>query len=306
MKIVFVLVCLLLTTLSAFSQKGNKPKVFHVTDIKSSKLDIYIKNNNVIKIQYLVDGKYLGNKNDFNFSKSELMKELERIFPNPNSTGYAYLDIEDPYMDMLLNDNVRSKNFQKAQKLYLDVLSYAKRHRPNVKWGYYGIPFTTYWGRNIEFYSKNNKISSILKAVDVYFPSLYIFYNNLNFTLENSGYLQDNVKEAIKLSNKYNKEVIPFVMSRYHPSNRSKRFEHIESSDFSKYISLILESQETGKIVNGIALWNVDNYFYSINEAAIARDFKKSKAKNFNSFYENYLIKQFELINKEISNFYGK
>lgn len=290
----------------ASGQTTRKPKLYYVVDSKSVKLKEYERQNNIIKIQYLLDGNYLGKKNDFSFNKNELKKELDRIFPSPTSSGYAYLDIEDPYMEMIMNLDSQNQKFQKAQKLYLDVLAYAKQLRPNVKWGYYGIPFTTYWERNNKFYNKNQKIQSILKKVDVFYPSLYIFYNNVSFSLENSGYLKDNTKEVIKLASQYNKEIIPFVMSRYHPSNKDKRFKHIENNDFSSYMSSILKSSYNGKVVNGVALWNVDNYFYSINEPAIITDFKNSKARNFDLYYENYLINQFNLIKKEINTIYGK
>lgn len=291
---------------NASAQNTNEPRVYYVADLKSSKLKNFTQLNNIIQIQYLVDGKYLGKKNDFSFSKAELRKELERAFPNPSTSGYAYLDIEDPYMEMIMNLNVNSQKFQKAQKLYLDVLNYVKQLRPNVKWGYYGIPFTTYWGRDKAFYNKNHKISKILSQVDVLYPSLYIFYNNANFSLDNFDYLKENTEEALKLADKYKKDVFPFVMSRYHPSNKEKRFKQIDTNDFSDYLSTILKPVSNGKSINGIVLWNVDNYFYSVSEPAIIDDFKKSSVKNFDLFYEDYLINQFQLINKEIRNIYGK
>lgn len=287
-------------------QNTQKPKIYYVADLKSSKVNDFVQRNNLLKIQYLVDGKYLGKKNDFTFSKMELRKEVERIFPNSKATGYAYLDIEDPYMEMIIKENSRSQKFQKAQKLYLDVLAYAKQLRPNVKWGYYGIPFTTYWGRDRDFYNKNQKISAILKKVDVLYPSLYIFYNNVSFSLENSGYLRENTDEALKLGIQYNKDVIPFIMSRYHPSNQKRRFKQIDHGDFSDYVNSIVKPFSNGKSVNGIVLWNVDNYFYSINEPAILTDFKNSRTRNFDQYYENYLINQFQLIKNALNNIYGK
>ncbi|WP_164126625.1 hypothetical protein [Sphingobacterium luzhongxinii] len=285
---------------NSFAQSVAKPKIYYVADLKSSKFNDYVQKNNIIKIQYLLDGKYLGKKNDFTFSKAELLGEVKRIFPHASDSGYAYLDIEDPYMEILMNNDVKSQKFIKSEKLYLDVLEYAKKLRPNVKWGYYGIPFTTYWGRDSKFYSKNQKISAILQKVDVFFPSLYIFYNNVGFSFENSSYLKDNTRETLKLASRYNKNVFAFIMSRYHPSNNDKRFMQISDDDFTDYVSSIVKTSSNGKTVNGIVLWNVDNYFYSTDEPAIITDFKRSKARNFDLFYENYLINQFQLINKEI------
>lgn len=264
-------------------------KILVYADSNTSVFNSFLKKNNIQKVGFVNDVQFLDKSTHFSFSTKLLDQELQRAYPNKLEQGIAYIDLEAPYLDYLMNSDVNSTEFKKSKKLFLDVLSYVKNSRPNVKWGYYYIPFTTYWGRTDQFYKKDDRISEIIKNSDVLFPSIYIFYNKLNFSIENKSYLGENTREVIKISQKYKKEVYPMIMSRYHPSNASLGYETLNESDFKMYVSTIRNTQFNGQYVDGIMLWNADGYSNRIKEPKLKQELAKSKL-NFENFYDQYLI----------------
>ncbi len=263
-------------------------KVLLFSDALSPSLMNYLKANKIETVGYINDVQFLDPNKKFAFSSALLDKELQRAFPDNNASGMAYIDLEAPYLDHLMNSDVNSLEFIKSKQLFLDVLAYVKRERPNVKWGYYALPFSDYWNRTKDFYAKNDRACEIIKNSDVLFPSIYIFYNYLSFSTENKGYLQDNTQEAIKVAKKYNKKVYPMVMSRYHPSNAKVGDKSIALDDFDFYIKTIAQTSYQKQKVDGILLWNADGYFSRTNVAEVVKDTRKS-GKDFQTFYNGYL-----------------
>ena len=264
-------------------------KILVYADSNTSVFNNFLKKNNIQKVGFVNDVQFLDKSNKFSFSAKLLDQELQRAYPNKLEQGIAYIDLEAPYLEYLMNADINSLEFKKSKKLFLDVLFYVKKSRPNVKWGYYYVPFTTYWGRTDQFYKKDDRISDIIKNSDVLFPSIYIFYNKLNFSLENKSYLSENTKEIIKIAQKYNKEVYPMIMSRYHPSNASLGYETLSESDFKLYIATLKNTQYKGKSVDGIMLWNADGYSNRIKEPKLKQELVRSKL-NFENFYDQYLM----------------
>ncbi|ANF51545.1 hypothetical protein A0O34_13990 [Chryseobacterium glaciei] len=277
-----------------------KPQILICSDNKSKTFVDFINREKIQFVQFVNDGQFIDSKVPFTFSEDLLLKELQRAYPDPKSSGIAYIDIEYPYTDYLLKENITSSNYKKSVKLFLDVLSFVKKERPNVKWGYYGIPFTTYWGRDKKFYDQYKKVDEIIKKSDILFPSIYIFYNNVSFNLENKGYLKENTEEMLRIASLYNKKVYPFVMSRYHPSNKSIGNEQIDNSDYKTYISTIAKAEYKNKHIDGLVLWNADGYAYRVNEPVLKKELEKNKIGNFDAFYDQYIIGLLSLMKKEV------
>lgn len=259
------------------------------SDSNTPKLNEFLKNSKIRKVGFVGDGQFLDPKTKFTFSPARLDQELKRAYPNINETGIAYIDLESPYLEYLMNSETTSLEFKKSKKLFLDVLTYVKKARPKVKWGFYNIPFTTYWGKTTSFYDKDERVSEIIKNSDVLFPSIYIFYNKVNFILENEDYIKENTQQIIRIGEKYNKKVYPLVMSRYHPSSGNIAYETINETDFRFYLSTIKNTKYKEKSVDGIMYWNADAYFYKTNENKVVAEVQKSRMP-FNTFYDNYLI----------------
>ncbi|PIF47082.1 hyaluronidase [Chryseobacterium sp. 52] len=292
--------------LSESASIQDKPQVLICSDNKSKTFVDFITRENIPFVHFVNDGQFMDSKTPFTFSKDLLLKELERSYPDPKSSGIAYIDIEYPYTDYLLKGDITSTNHKKSAKLFLDVLRFVKQQRPNVKWGYYGIPFTTYWGRDKNFYDQNKKVDQIIKESDVLFPSIYIFYNNVSFNLENKTYIQENTEEMLKIADRYNKKMYPFIMSRYHPSNQLIGSSKIDESDFKTYVSTLLQTQYKNKHIDGLVLWNADGYAYRVNDPVIKKEVEKNKISNFDVFYDQYVIGLLNLMKKEVKqNVYG-
>ncbi len=263
-------------------------EVLLTTDAMSPTLERYVDANGIKRVAFINDVQFLSKSEKFSIDKEALQAELQRAYPDKNAVGTAYIDLEAPYLDWLMHADVNSAEFKKSKQLFLDVLSYVKRERPNVKWGYYAIPFTDYWNRKPSFYAGNNRIAEIIRTSDVLFPSIYIFYNYLSFKRENESYIRDNTRESIKTALKYGKPVYPMVMTRYHPSNAKVGDKSIAFDDFDFYVKTIAAETVAGKRVDGIALWNADGYFYRTKVEAVRSDVERSGLP-FQRFYDAYL-----------------
>ena len=264
-------------------------KVMVTSDNNSAPFNAFLKKNNIQKVGFIGDGQFLDPKIKFAFSQKMMDQEILRAYPNQAEDGIGYIDLEAPYLDYLMNSDLNSDDFKRSKKLFLNVLAYVQKARPNVKWGFYHIPETTYWGKTDTFYQKDERISDLIKNSDVLFPSIYIFYNKVNFILENQSYLEENTKQIIRIAQKYNKKVYPLIMSRYHPSNASLGYETIAETDFRFYLATIRNTKYNGKSIDGIFLWNADGYFYKTNEKKVKQEVQKSKL-NFDNYYDQYLM----------------
>ncbi|WET00141.1 hypothetical protein P2W68_11010 [Chryseobacterium arthrosphaerae] len=257
-----------------------------------------IRNYNVKIVSFVNDRQFLDEKKEFAFNPDHLREQIQLAYSDPKAKGMAYIDLEHPYMEYLIYEDIKSEKFQKSLKLFLDVLKFVKTERPNVKWGYYGIPFTSYWERTPDFFNRHKKIQELIKNSDVLFPSIYIFYDKTNFNAENVDYLKDNTREMIRIGKLYNKKTYPFIMSRYHPSNEKLGNESIDIIKFKTYVSQLMKTQYNGKKVDGVVLWNADEYSYRIQEPKLIKELNKSRA-SFDTFYNNYINSYLDIMKKE-------
>ncbi len=279
------------------AQKSLEAKIATLvySDSNTPTINNYLTTNNVKKVSFVNDTQFLDPKEKFKFSEKLLLEQLKLAYPNPDSQGVAYIDLEAPYLTYLMDSNINSIEFKKSKKLFIDVLLFVKKNRPNVRWGYYYFPFTTFWDRTKDFYDKDNRVKEIIENSDVMFPSIYIFYNNVNFKLENKAYLIENTEQVIRIGKKYNKLVYPMIMSRYHPSNSKIGNEMIEKDNLKFYINTILETRFEGKALDGLMLWNADGYAHRIKEKKITAELTTTKM-NFEQYYDRHLMEVLDIM----------
>lgn len=270
-------------------------KILVYAESESQEVNTFIQRNNIQKVGFVGDTQFLDPNKKFAFSSAMMDQELQRAFPNKNEVGIAYIDLEAPYIEFLKDADSHSEEFKKSKKLFLDVLEYAQKARPNVKWGFYGIPFTSYWTKTESFYNKDNRIAEILNKSDVLFPSIYIFYNKMNFILENESFIKVNAEQMIRIGQKYHKPVYPLIMSRYHPSSKTLGYESLSETDFRFYVSTLKNTNYHGKYLDGIMYWNADRYFYKTKENKVVQEVQQSRMP-FNSYYDNYLINNLSIL----------
>lgn len=283
-------------------KKANASKMCVSLGEYGSLMEKFIAKNNITKIQYINDGQFLG-KEPYTFDSALLAAEIERAFPNPDGHGIAYIDLESPYIENLRDKDVNDESFQKSLKLFVDVIQFAKKMRPNAKWGYYAIPYTTYWDRIPGFYKKIKKIESLIKECDVFFPSLYIFYEDKDsiMTAENKKYVIENTKEIIKISKLYKKPALVFIWHRYHNSNLKVGNQFLPEKMFLIHIKQIINTTFGGQKVDGIVWWGSDNYSFRQKHKGVADEFKGSEQDykiNNDKVLSRLAKKQLKIINQ--------
>jgi hypothetical protein len=282
------LILLYSTFLYSQNKNLNKPQLYLNLSEYGLGMEEFIKDQNITKVQYINDAQFFG-KEPYTFDPKLLKEQVELALPNPNSKGIAYIDIEGANLDNIMNMGTQIESFKKSIKLYIDVIQFAKKLRPNTKWGYYYIPYTTYWSRTPDFYGKLKKIEPLIKECDVFFPSLYIFYEDKDLALENEKYVIENTKEMIKVGQYYKKPVIVFVWHRYHPSNEKLGMESLPEKVFLTHIERIVTTSYQGKKVDGIVWWGADDYFFRQKEKGVTKEFKGTD-KEYKAYNDKVLL----------------
>lgn len=253
----------------------------------------YVKKNDIGVVKVLDEGMIIGE--GYNVDYLKLKNNIERIYPNPAEKGMCFMDIEEPYLVSLHNAAIDSEEFKSAINLYVSAIVFAKKMRPNVMWGHYGIPFTRWDDK--DFLIKNEKIKEIYKVVDVLFPSLYMFYDDKEVSFsKNYEYLYDNLSLAIKIGEKNNKPVIPFVLHRFHSSNQRLQWSEIDDKFWKKYIQSVLSINVNGKYADGIVWWGADTFFHDRSEGMNIRKGFKGSTKEFMIYNDALLIRKAKII----------
>lgn len=291
-----VFYCLIIIPINSQNKVTTSPQIYLSLSEYGPLMDKYIEDFNLTKVQFVNDAQFFG-KEPYTFDPKLLTKEIERAVPNPNEKGIAYIDLEGKYLDDIMNMGTQIKSFQKSLKLYIEVIQFAKKMRPNTKWGYYYIPYTTYWNRSHNFYGKLKKIEPLIKECDVLFPSLYTFYEEKdnNFALENEKYVIENTKEMIKVSQYYHKPILVFVWHRYHPSNKKVGSDSLPEKVFLTHIERIVKTSYQGKKVDGIVWWGADDYSFRQNDPAVLKEFKGTD-KEFKLYNDKVLLRKAQKI----------
>ena len=123
----------------------------------------------------------------------------------------------------------------------------------------------------------------------------------INFDIENLQYVEENTKEVIRVAQLYNKKVYPLVMSRYHPSNANIGNEIIEPKNFENYVKTVFQTTYLNQQVDGILLWNADDYAFRIKEKKLLKELAKSKV-DFNTYYDQHIIQYLDIMDKSRNN----
>jgi hypothetical protein len=262
---------------------------------------------NQIKQLVLVNGCYIDKNNDGKVDEELLRNYIRKILPNKSAQGVASLDWEGEAIKILEREGIDKQEFKNIEKEYIKAYQIAKSERPNIEWGFYGLPFRDYWNRNEKWRKKNDKLEKILSTVDVIFPSVYDFYKDTNKHAgkrKDSLYVNDNIESALKFGKELNKRVLPFYWHRWHNSNKERGMQLIPWEEFSNHIEAGLSASYQGKKVDGIVWWGADQYFYKVKTKALIEEVKKEE--NFlrykNKVVFKYTNEIYNLINQYCRN----
>lgn len=191
-----------------------------------------------------------------NFDVNKFVNSLNSKIPSVEKSGYAVLDWEGE-KEVALNEQIDPNKLYKAKTDFIYVIKLAKKLRPNIKWSFYGFPTTNFWSPSLSWENRNNRLQDLFVQMDFFAPSLYLFYPPSQLcSLMTNNYLHKNLAFAFKLSKKYNKEVIPFIWHRYHPSNDKYGLKLVYVNDFRNYTKTLFNYSSTGLKVQKIIWWN--------------------------------------------------
>ncbi|HWV72140.1 MAG TPA: hypothetical protein VN040_10505 [Pseudosphingobacterium sp.] len=250
---------------NAYSQ-GTKV-MFAMDDLnKSSEHSLFTNGLSECKLVY---GDFINPKNSDTLVTSVFIKEINRLFPNPQDNGFCALDWEGKVYDRLFKDNVSDEDFNKSLVQFTKAIALAKKLRPNVKWGFWGIP-----GYYFKM-SHEKRLQPLFRQVDVIFPELYVRDPKISFD-------KTRLANSIELGRKYDKLVYPFVWNRITSLDARYRHRLISDKDFLNYVNAILKFKSQGKKIEGVVWWGRDSWFYKAYKTAA------HEAPDFETFQKQY------------------
>lgn len=266
-------ICFAFSEERTFGQRANLPltasipRIFLINGFDENVKD-FTHNNGVGSVK-LINGSYIYNKNSYSLTSNNLKKKIRQLFPDSLEAGICVLDWEAPGLPILMRKKPDDPEYQKVLKGYIEAITLAKKMRPNVDWGFYGIPFNEYWNRNKQWRDNCAKIVPLLKQCDIFCPALYEpFKAGQRYPGDDSVYVVENMKEMLQLAAQLDKKVLPFVWYRYHPSNKVIGLNLIPQSEFEQHVRLILSTNYKGLIADGLIVYEMT---YNLSNPRIAQ-----------------------------------
>ena len=184
-----------------------------------------------------------------------------------------------------------------------NAIRLAKKLRPNVKWGFFGIPFQPF---------KNDKRQSnvdipLLSECDAFFPQLYFDYNPGNGNgrrsrSEKQDWLDFNLKNILAMASKMNKPVLGFIWHRYYsPGFKNNALKLIPLDEFNEYVKETMAYSNNGKSVDGLIMWGNDTYFYTTKSQPLVDEFKATGGSDFKAYHDTLVYRYANKINATIN-----
>ncbi|MDC8105123.1 hypothetical protein ACNFU2_09465 [Chryseobacterium sp. PTM-20240506] len=261
------LLFLITIILLVFSNRmyGQQPKLYIGMTGLNQLQETYIKQNGLEKaiIFYQKDVTTDGSNLDV-----ELFTKNINDKTSAGSTGIAVIDWEGPAIKAISGSDDKSANL--AIQQFVKAVETAKKLRPNLKWGFYGLPVRTFKGNSSGWKDVNARLAPVFNAVDIIAPSLYMYnanprvYNARSPILEvgSGDYLYTNLDYALEVGKKYNKDVYPFIWQKRNSGNSNMAMSLIPIDIFKNYYKMITSRVSSGKKVSGVIWWDSQKYFY--------------------------------------------
>lgn len=271
-------------------------QIFFCSEIYNPEQQDFVKKNN-IKNFYIIYQDYIIDR-DLNLDKVKLKKEIDRQIPNSNTSGYAALDIEAESVLIILKEKkVSVSEYNRILNNHINTIRYAKSLRPNIKWTFYGYNLTSY--PYVTSGHENNVTVGtypLLKELDFLAPSMYLQDKKTPLKLDKiKTFVSSNLTLSLKLGEKFNKPVYPFVWNRYHNAESENTL--IDPNDFQWYINQILNFTFNKRKVDGIVFWNAETYTYETNKNINVKNEYKN-VKDINKYQNEVLQKYWNTIKK--------
>ncbi|GAA4440104.1 hypothetical protein GCM10023188_36980 [Pontibacter saemangeumensis] len=205
----------------------------------------------------MTQGSIVYPKDPTNFDPTRVKRFLDIRFPDRESEGMLVLDWEaGPYQD-LRNFAASDSNFRIAEEKMIALLEEVRKHRPNLRLSFYGIPYRTWNKWQIENYNPTGKYDRLLSNVDFIAPSMYMVHADEDVGHErNLQYLKNNLDAALVYGKKFNIPVTPFIWHRIHSGDKKYGREIIQKEVLANYVKYISTYALDGYGAAGIYWWD--------------------------------------------------
>ncbi|MGZ3766965.1 MAG: hypothetical protein ACXVA2_20050 [Mucilaginibacter sp.] len=234
-----------------------------------------------------------------------LKAAIVKAFPDGNAAGIAAMDWEGPAFDILAHGDPSDSNYQDVLSEFQKALQIAKATRPNVKWGFYDVPFRRIvFKTDKEWIAANNKIAPLLKSIDCLFPAFYATYSFEDNPVQKGtlaagqSIYDKDAKESLWLARKYSKPDLPFIWHRYEVHDTDYRDKVIPADKFVDIAKSILNASYKGRKVNGIVWWSKDTEFYLHDNKQVRSE--APDLEHFKNQYDSLIVKYSDRLLKQV------
>lgn len=226
-----------------------------------------------IRIQMLYSS-HIDSNDDGKFEMNNVFTNLNRIFPKRDTNAILVLDWEGKILNSLRQNLPNSVAFRSAVEEMASLLKIIHQSWPNLKVGYYGLPFRNIVGFDLEFLNKQYALAPIFENSDVIFPSIYLMRKESQKSRQsgNYHYSKMNTEFSLQLAKQYHLEVIPFIWHRYYPTIRKWGLTLIPATELQELIEGIRDATFEEQRVNGVVWWRSDNLFYDGEKDVLRKD----------------------------------
>ncbi len=250
----------------------------------------FIKQNNIPNVPVL-SSKDMSPTGEPKLDVQNFTNAIIKHIPDANATGYAVIDWEGKISSDLIFSAQSSDEYQNALAEYSKAIKLAKQLRPNMKWGFFGIPFQPFKNDT----RKVNIEIPLLDLCDAFYPQLYFDYNankpnGHRSKSEKDAWISFNLSNVLAIAQKMNKPVLGFIWHRYYgPAAQNLRL--IPLNEFDAYIKEVLAANYNGKSVDGVIWWGPDTYYYTIKSQALVDELNSSGTQNFEAYHDALIYK---------------
>lgn len=209
----------------------------------------------------IVYGRYIYRKNYPYLMEKSLTANIKKLFPNPDAKGIGVIDWEGAGYDDLMGKNGLDA-FNKVFPEFERALSIAKKLRPNVKWGFYGIPFRSSYGGVLKddhvWKKSNERIIRLMSQSDVLLPVFYDSHNDPDFSAS-LKVLEKEYIMSLEYGKMTGKKIIPVIWHRYHKTVKEAKTPLMSAEHFKQILTMI--QQKKTERLGGILWWAGEDIF---------------------------------------------
>lgn len=275
----------------------SQPKLLFALEPNNVEQATFVKRNGIQDV-IVVYQQYIITSNELDETK--LRRNINRLIPDKNFTGYVVLNWEGPGYSALINNQVDNpQRFQKYLAQFIRSVDIVKEMRPNVKISYFDIPQRKADRRTVEqWYRFANGLKPLLEKLDFFSPNLYSSYLENEEKKDNLENINKHLSFALEFGKKFNKPVYPFMWHRIQPSGTKHRYANIPTNQFSKEVKYALNLKNDDEKIAGIIWWQSEQYDtyrharqnqigYKNADVRVIRDTKETQSNFFQRYYDS-------------------